>query len=111
MSSVNGGFPASALKSPTQIAPAAGNNVVIPDGSPNVLMWITSSLLATLTVTLPTDGGSFVGQEVQIGSANGVAILTLTGPGATILNGLTAMVAGALYTFVKTAANTWARKV
>lgn len=111
MSSVNGGFPASALKSPSQIAPASGATVVVPDGAANVLMWITSGLLATLTVTLPTDGGSFIGQEVQIGTAGGVTILTLNGPGATILNGITALAAGALNTFEKVAANTWARKL
>ena len=63
--------------------------------------------LAALTVTFPSDASSRLGQVVRVAAMQPIAALTLSG--ATILNGVTAMVSGDAFSFVKINANTWVR--
>lgn len=91
-------------------SPTTGQTVAIADGASDVLLWLTpATTIATLTVQLPTDAGSFIGQDISIGSSKAVTVLTITGA-TTVFNPATLLNLGDLFTIKKVAANTWARK-
>lgn len=110
MSSVNGGYPAGASKVTQPATPLTGTTVAVADGQTNVLLWLTpATALAGLTVQLPTDGGSFIGEEIQIGTSKAITVLTVTGA-TTIFNPLSVLQPGDLFILEKVGPNTWARQ-
>lgn len=110
MSSVNGGYPAGATRVVQPATPATGATVIVQDGQNNVLVNLTpAGTLASLTVQLPTDAGSFIGQEVHIATTKAVTLLTVSGA-TTIYNPLTVLQPGDVFVMEKIATNTWARQ-
>lgn len=88
--------------------PTTGQTVqVTDDGLDTTLRLTPAGGLATLTVTLPTNANSRIGQIVRVTSSQAVAALTVNG--ATVLNAVAALVANECFGFQKLAANTWVR--
>jgi hypothetical protein len=102
----------SSLTSVYQTAtPLAGDTVIGTATASNLLTWITpAGTLLTLTYTLPSNASSVIGQVVRIGSSQAVTTLTINGA-TTILNTITALVAGACVQLIKVADNTWTRLI
>lgn len=90
--------------------PTVGQTVnVVGSVINNVLLALTpAGTLATLTVALPNDASSFIGQVVRVSTSAAVTLLTVNGA-ASILNAPAALLAGANIGFQKTAADTWQR--
>lgn len=94
---------------PQTATPTTGQTVVMTSDSANRTIWLTpAGPLLALTVTLPSDANSVLGQIVRIGSTQVVTTLTINGAGG-ILNPVTTLAANDLFSFQKVAANTWAR--
>ncbi len=90
-------------------SPTTGQTVVMTDDNRNGTLVLTpAGTLATLTVTLPTEANSQIGQFRSISTTKALTILTVNGA-VTIYNAPTVMSIGDIITFKKTAANTWMR--
>lgn len=66
--------------------------------------------LAALTVNLPTEATSFIGQIVRIAFFKAITALTIAGP-TTVYNAPSSAAIGDNIGFQKTSANTWSRLV
>lgn len=93
----------------TVVTPTTGQTVSITNDSIDRVLWLTpAGTLLALTVNLPSEATSVIGQVVRIGTT--AAITTLTVAGATnILNTVTTLALNGVVSFVKVAANTWVR--
>ena len=92
------------------VVSTTGQTVVLTDTAKNNTLYITpAGTLAALTVTLPTNGNSNIGQTVTIFSTQIITSLTISGAGATVQGNVTTLAANAFVSFRKVAANTWAR--
>jgi hypothetical protein len=99
----------SVVRSVQNASPTAGQTVAMTDDSTDGTLNLTpAGLLATATVTFPSDANSRIGQVRRITSSQIVTALTLNG--ATILNPLAALAVNTNVAFEKTAANTWMRQ-
>lgn len=86
-------------------SPVNGATFQIVD-NPSVLVWLTpASTLATLTVTLPTNGGT-----VLLGSKQEITSLTLNGA-STIYNAPGTILAGELFALRRVEPGVWARVI
>lgn len=94
-----------------QIAsPVTGGTVVMTNDSlDGTLMLTPAGPLATLTITLPTDGASRILQRRSIYTTQSIATVTMNGA-TTIPNAITTMNASDHYTFEKVAPNVWVLK-
>jgi len=93
------------------VTPTTGQTVQMTDDSRNgTLVLSPAGTLATLTVVLPSDANSVVGQYRSVSSTKAITLLTVNGA-TTIFNAPTVMSAGDLVTFKKTAPNTWMRTI
>lgn len=91
-------------------SPVAGATVVMTADSRDETAYLTpAGTLATLTVTLPANATSRLGQLDRITTTQTLTLLTVNGA-ATILNNPTTLAAGASLTFQKVANDTWARQ-
>ncbi len=92
-------------------SPTAGQTVVMTDSAVDGTLYLTpAGTLATLTVTLPTEVNSRIGQIRRIGTSQALTLLTIGGA-TTILGNVTTLALGASASFQKVAANTWIRVV
>lgn len=103
----------SALVGPLSIVqtatPIAGQTMLMTDDANDGTLWLTpAGTLATLTVTLPSEANSRIGQVRRVGSSRAVTLLTFNGA-TTILNAIAALALNDCVEFHKVAANTWAR--
>lgn len=90
-------------------APASGATVQMNDTAiDNTLNLSPAATLAALTVNFPTEANSRIGQIIRIGSTKTITLLTLAGA-TTIFNAIATLAPGDLFSFQKTAANTWQR--
>lgn len=90
-------------------APATGQIVVMEDSAKNgTLYMMPALLLAALTVTLPSEANSVIGQVRRIATTKAITVLTVNGA-TTILGNVGSMALGDCISFHKIAANTWAR--
>lgn len=90
-------------------APTAGQTVVMTDDANDGTLVLTpAGVLATLTVTLPSEANSRIGQIRRLASRQAITALTLNGA-TTILNGATALLLNDCFSYQKVAANTWVR--
>jgi len=98
------------LKPPVQsVVPTTGQTIVITDNSYNGLLVLApAGTLATLTITLPSDANSEVGQIERIATTKTLTAVTINGAG-TIFGAVTTLVAGDNVAYQKIAANTWSR--
>lgn len=95
------------------IVATAGQTIAAPDTPQNSVVYLKpAGTLATLTVNLPSNANSQLGQEVKIISTQALTALTLgqIGGGATILGAPAGMTAGQTLIATKVEANTWAIK-
>lgn len=89
-------------------APTAGQTIVLADNANSrMVQLVPAALLATLTVTLPTDANSVIGQVVRISSAKAITLLTVNG--ATIIGAPVGLILGDNIGFQKIGVNTWSR--
>lgn len=110
MTSINysGGF-AKARTSQANV-PSTGQTVAMAGGDADGSLVLTpAGTLAALTVTLPPDASSVIGQTRRIITTQAITALTVNGA-TTIINAPASMGAGTTVTFEKIAANTWIRQ-
>lgn len=90
------------------LTPTTGQTVSFLNSSVDQILTLNpAGALAALTITFPSDASSRLGQVVRVAAMQSIAALTLSG--ATILNGVTAMVSGDAFSFLKINTNTWVR--
>lgn len=90
------------------VAPASGATVQMDNDARNGLLLLNpAGLLAALSVNVPDDASSRIGQERRVYAGKGVTLLTVAG--GTILNAPVSLALGDGFTLVKVAANTWAK--
>lgn len=93
----------------TKIAPTTGQTVAPLTGSVDSTVFIApAGTLATLTVTIPADGSSTLGDVVTISTTKLLTVLTISGA-ATILGGVVALAANESVSYKKTDTDTWVR--
>lgn len=104
------GGPAAAAMVIQSASPTTGQTVVMTADSNDRLLDLTpAGTLATLTVTMPADATSRLGQLACIASTQAVTTLTLNG--GTVVNTVSSLNAGDCVTFQKRTANTWVRRI
>lgn len=90
-----------------KVAPVTGANVQMTDNALDGTLYINpAAALANLTITLPSDANSRLGQIRRIATNKAIASLTLTGA-ASIMNAVTSMSGGDCVQFQKIDSNTW----
>lgn len=101
----------------TTVVPATGNTVSYRNRRNNQLMYINpAGTLAALTIAIPSDTASRIGQSVEFTCSQAITALTISaisGSAPSFLKAggaLTALVAGDTYRLTKVAALTWAIK-
>lgn len=88
--------------------PTDGQTVVLRDDNRTGTMYLNPiGTLNTLTVQLPSDAKSRLGQIRFISTSKAINSLTLTG--ATVYNIPSALALGDSFAIIKTAASTWAK--
>lgn len=93
----------------TNVSPTSGQTVAFFSDTRNQVLWITpAATLATLTITLPSEASSKLGQLIRIGSSQNITSLTLTGA-TMIYNSAASLATGELAEYMKVASNTWVR--
>lgn len=106
MSSSYGGVARPAVQA---ASPTTGQTVVMTDTPADGMLYLTpAGTLATLTVTLPTDANSAIGQVVRIATSQILTALTINGA-TTILGNVTTLALGGSASFQKVAASTWVK--
>lgn len=100
---------ADVMQSATPAPPSSGGTVAIINTAMNGLTVVNpAGTLATLTVTLPADAASQIGQIERIAFLKAITLLTISGA-STILGAPIAAILGDNIGFQKVAANTWIR--
>lgn len=91
--------------------PTTGSNVVFDTQSKNITLYLTpAGTLATLSLTLPADANSFVGQICRAFTSQTLTALSVAASGGTIVGtAVTALSQYGSIIFQKVAANTWIR--
>lgn len=89
--------------------PTTGQTVVMTADNRDRILWLTpAGTIAALTVTLPTEATSRIGQRALIGTSQAITALTVNGA-TTIYNASLSPVIGDTFEYIKVAANTWAK--
>lgn len=87
--------------------PTTGQTVVMTDDNRDGMLFMNpAGPLAAVTVQLPSEAKSRLGQIRRIASSKAVTILTVSGA-TTIYNAPAALAVGDGFTLLKIAANTW----
>lgn len=90
-------------------SPTTGQTVSITATDRDVNLWLSpAGTIAAVTITLPADGVSQIGQVVRIGSSQIVTLVTINGA-TTIFNSPGNLAVGDNFSIEKVAANTWSR--
>lgn len=101
---------AAALTDYQTASPTTGQTVVMNDNSIDGLLYLTpAGTLATLTVTLPTNANSRLGQTRRLSTTQDLTALTVNVAGGTVVNSPTTLLANSTVAFQKVATNTWMR--
>lgn len=89
--------------------PTAGQTVNITATSSDVVVWLTpAGTLATLTIALPSDGSTQIGQIIRVSTNQLITLLTVNGA-TNLFNLPTTLALGGNFNLLKVAANTWVR--
>lgn len=93
----------------TNVSPTSGQTVAFLNASNDQVLWLTPAAdLAALTVTLPTDASSRLGQRVNVACNRNITTFAITAPGGgSVLNAITSFSQNDCFAFIKVAANTW----
>jgi len=96
---------------PQSFTPNSGDNCVLTDNNLNGTASIEpAGALALLTITLPTEANSRIGQQRDIFIGKAVTGLTISGA-LTIVNNITASIANSWISVRKVGANKWTVRV
>lgn len=91
------------------VSPLTGATVAMANNAVDSTLNITpAGTIAALTVTLPSDATSRIGQVERISTSQTITTLTISGA-STIRGNVTTLSANGFVAFQKIAANTWAR--
>lgn len=102
-------YAASIIEVIQNATPLTGATVVMADNDNDGTLVVTpAGTIAALTVTLPTEAASRIGQIERIVTSHIITSLTVNGA-TTIGGNVTTLAANAFVTFQKVAANTWRR--
>lgn len=95
-------------KNTTQkVVPTTGQTVTFANNSIDQTIYLApAGVLATLTVTLPSDATSRLGQRVTFCTSQNITLLTLNGA-STIMNTVSSLTSSDCFTFQKIDTNTW----
>lgn len=92
-------------------SPATGGTVSFAANSYDQTIFLTpAATLANLTISLPIEGVSRIGQVVRFGSSKAVTLLAVNGA-SVVLGGQTSLAANTGGSYQKVMANTWIRLV
>ena len=98
------------IRTVQSVSPISTQVVAMTAGDSNGSLVLTpANMLASLTVTLPPESGSILGQERRIITTQAITSLSVSGA-TTIINAPAALAANTTVTFEKIAANTWVRQ-
>lgn len=87
-------------------SPTTGQTVALPDQVQDILAYITpAGTLLALTIALPSDSVTVVGQVIRVFLTQAITTLTL----ANITPALTSVALNGSFTLQKVSANTWVR--
>lgn len=93
-----------------KVAPASGATVQMNDTALDGTLYIApAAALAALTINLPSEANSRLGQVRRIATNKAITALSITG--ATLLSTVSSLSAGDCVSFLKIDANTWTRIV
>jgi len=97
------------MQAATPAPPSTGGTVTVTNtGMSGLTVVNPAGTLATLTISLPADAASQIGQIERIAFLKAITLLTISGA-TTILGAPLAAVLGDNIGFQKVAANTWTR--
>lgn len=100
----------SALRTTQNASPTTGQTVTMNPTAIDQQLYLTpAGTLLALTVNLPADATSRIGQSAIIATSQAITTLTIGGA-TTIFNPLANLSAGDCWEFRKVAANTWVRQ-
>ena len=103
--------PSAVMQAPAPVVPVSGGTV---QSTNTAMMGLTvinpAGTLASLTVNLPADGASAIGQVERFAFLKAITALTIGGA-TTILGAPSSAVIGDNIGFQKVAANTWTRMI
>ena len=89
------------------VTPTTGQTVAFDNAPQDQVLWITpAGTLASLTITLPSESASRLGQRAVIATNQAITSSTVTGA-TTILNAVSNFSPNDCFAFIKVAANTW----
>ena len=98
----------SANRADQSATPTNGQNVAMTDNDKDGILYLNAAgTLATLTVTLPSNANSKIGQERLIASSKAITLLTVTNPSGGTVIAPVALNLGANIAMRKVADNTW----
>lgn len=105
------GTPAVSVELIQNAAPVTGGNVVFATSSENITLYLApAGTLATLSISLPSDANSFIGQICRVFTSQTLTALTVSVPSGTITGtAVTALAQFASLVFQKAASNAWIR--
>lgn len=90
-----------------KLVPTTGQTVVFANNSIDQTTYLApAGPLATLTVTIPSEATSRIGQRITLCTSQNIVALTFNGA-TTIMNTITSLTASDCFTFQKIDANTW----
>jgi len=97
----------------TSLSPSDGQTITAPpsDKVINILDLTPANDLAALTINLPAESQSKVGQRYFVRSSRQIDSVTFQCSGGTVDNWLVMMSSGDCVDFTKSKANTWSRSV
>jgi hypothetical protein len=98
----------SANRADQSVVPTTGQNVVMTDNDKDGILYLNpAGLLAALTVTLPSNANSKIGEERLIASSKAVTLLTVVNPSGGTVIAPASLALGANIAMRKVADNTW----
>ncbi len=87
-------------------SPTTGQTVTLPDTAQDMIVYLTpAGALLALTLALPSDAVTIIGQTIRVFSTSAVTTVTLSNT----VPVLSAIVLNGGYTLQKVAANSWVR--
>lgn len=92
------------------MSPGEGATVTLPETAKHLQVNLDpGSDLAALTLQLPSDQASTIGQRAQIRCSRQVTLLTITVPNGVVDNGQIMMNPGDVISYYKFSKNTWSK--
>lgn len=98
----------SANRADQSVVPTTGQTVTMTDNDKDGILYLNpAALLAALTVTLPSNANSKIGQERMIASSKAITLLSVVNPSGGTVIAPASLTLGANISMRKVADNTW----